>query len=61
MSLITLPSDDRKSSYDKMKIFLNNLKNKYDIYNPPEKDRFYSLKNFLNRNHGSFKDSQVLN
>ena len=32
-----------------MKAFLDNLKNKYDIFYPPERDRFNSLKNFLNK------------
>jgi hypothetical protein len=44
-----------------MKTFLNTLKNKYDIFNPPDRDWFNSLKNFLNKNNGSFQDSEVLN
>ena len=44
-----------------MKAFLDNLKNKYDIFNPPERDRFNSLKNFLSKNNGTFQDSEILN
>ena len=44
-----------------MKAFLDNLKNKYDLFNPPERDRFNSLKNFLSKNNGTFQDSEILN